>query len=322
VKKHRIAGLASLLAITALALAACSGGGRTDNAGAVDEGEQLTIAVISHGPVGDTFFDILRKGAEAAGANVGAKILWSSDADASEQSQLIQQAIDQKVDGIAVSLPRPDALKDVLAKATAAGIPWTAFNAGGDKALEWGAAGFFGQDEKTAGQAVGTQLAALGVEHPLCVEQEQGNVSLDARCAGITEKIPGTEVIFVNGTDLSSVTSTLLAKLQASPDIDAVTATATFAVPAVQVVKDANSSAIVAAFDLSAELAASIQDGGVAFTVDQQPYLQTYQAVEALWLYNNGLFSLGGGAPVATGPAVVDKTNVDQVVDFANKGLR
>ena len=321
-KKIRLAGLAALLVVPVLAVTACSsGGGRTDAPDAAG-GQELTIAVVTHGPTGDTFFDILRKGAEAAGAKDNMKILWSSDADASKQSQLIQQAIDQGVDGIAVSLPRPEALKDVLAKATAAGIPWTGFNAGGDVALQMGAIGFFGQNEKAAGEAVGTELAAAGVEHPLCVEQEQGNVSLDARCAGITAKIPGTEVIYVNGTDMSSVTSTIKAKLQASPDIDAVTATSMFAVPLAQVVKEVGSDAIVAAFDLSGDLADAIKSGDVAFTVDQLPYLQTYEAVDALWLYNNGLFTLGGGQSVGTGPAIVDDSSIDKVIEYAKKGIR
>ncbi len=103
-KKTRVVGLAALLAIPVLAITACTSSGGRDSDAAPNTsgggGKQLTIAVISHGPTGDTFFDILRKGAEAAAANDNAKLLWSSDADASKQSQLVQQAIDQKVDDV------------------------------------------------------------------------------------------------------------------------------------------------------------------------------------------------------------------------------
>ncbi len=45
--------------------------------------------------------------------------------------------------------------------------------------------------------------------------QEQGHVGLEARCAGVKEKVPGTEILYVNGTDMTQVYSTATAKLQA-----------------------------------------------------------------------------------------------------------
>ena len=63
--------------------------------------------------------------------------------------------------------------------------------------------------------------------------------------------------------------------------------------------------------------------GDIEFAVDQQPYLQGYLAVDSLWLYkNNGNYSGGGEAPVLTGPAFVDKDNVDTIASFAAKGTR
>ena len=62
---------------------------------------------------------------------------------------------------------------------------------------------------------------------------------------------------------------------------------------------------------------------GVEFAVDQQPYLQGYLAIDSLWLYkNNGDYMGGGEQPVLTGPAFVDKSNVDKVASFAAKGTR
>lgn len=66
-----------------------------------------------------------------------------------------------------------------------------------------------------------------------------------------------------------------------------------------------------------------MRDGSVQFAVDQQPYLQGYLAVDALWLYkNNGNVSGGGAAPVLTGPAFVTRTNVAEVARFAAAGTR
>lgn len=41
--------------------------------------------------------------------------------NAGNQANLVQNAIDQKVDGIAVALAKPDAMKSVVAKATGSG---------------------------------------------------------------------------------------------------------------------------------------------------------------------------------------------------------
>jgi simple sugar transport system substrate-binding protein len=39
-------------------------------------------------------------------------------------------------------------------------------------------------------------------------------------------------------------------------------------------------------------------------------------------LYRTNGNLLGGGRPVRTGPAIVDKTNIDQIAEFASAGTR
>jgi simple sugar transport system substrate-binding protein len=56
--------------------------------------------------------------------------------------------------------------------------------------------------------------------------------------------------------------------------------------------------------------------------VDQQPWLQGYMSVDALWQNKRGGFSIGGGQSVLTGPSLVDKTNAADVVAFAQQGIR
>ena len=92
----------------------------------------------------------------------------------------MQNAIDQKVDGIALTAAKPDAMKDVIAKATAAGIPVVGFNSGLDDWKDLGMLEYFGQDENIAGQAFGERLNQAGAKHALCVIQEQGQVALEA----------------------------------------------------------------------------------------------------------------------------------------------
>jgi simple sugar transport system substrate-binding protein len=294
------------------------------SAGKADTAE-IKIAMITHAAPGDTFWDLIQKGAEAAAAKDNVKLIYSSDPNAATQANLIQNAIDQKVDGIAVTLAKPDAMKDAVAKAEAAGIPVVGFNAGLDAWKDQGLLSYFGQDETVAGQAFGEKLNELGAKHNICVIQEQGHVALEARCAGVKKTFEGTtDTLYVNGTDMPSVKSTITAKLKQDDSIDyVVTLGAPFALTAVQSVDDAGSEAKVATFDLNKDLVTAVQDGDVQFAVDQQPYLQGYLSVDSLWLYkNNGNFSGGGQAPVLTGPAFVDKDNVEAIAEFAAKGTR
>ncbi|MGW0372524.1 substrate-binding domain-containing protein [Streptomyces coeruleorubidus] len=332
-RHHRSAALTTAVLAGALLAVGCSSGsgGKQSETGGADAAAgkattpRMTVALVTHAAPGDTFWDLIRKGAQAAAAKDNIKLVYSSDPVAGNQANLVQNAIDQKVDGIALTAAKPDAMKAVVAKAKAAGIPVVGFNSGLDNWQELGMLEYFGQDENIAGQAFGERLNQQGAKHAVCVIQEQGQVALEARCAGLKKGFKGTtENLYVNGTDMPSVKSTLIAKLQKESTIDqVVTLGAPIAMTAVQSVKDAGSKAEVATFDLNKDLVGAIQSGDIQFAVDQQPYLQGYLAVDALWLYRtNGNFSGGGTAPVLTGPAFVTKDNVDSVAEFAEKGTR
>lgn len=313
-----------------LALSACSstGGKPADSGGGAGAGQvastdRMKIALITHAAPGDTFWDIVRKGAEEAAAKDNVELLYTSDPEGGRQAQLIEQAVDQKVDGIAVTLAKPDALKDALKKAADAGIPIVSLNAGESVSAQLGAFTHFGSNEKLAGEAVGTKLNELGITHPVCVIQEQGHVGLEARCAGVKAKVPGSEILYVTGTDMTQVSSTVTAKLQASADVDAVIGLgAPYTLTILKAVSSAGSGAKVASFDLNAELAKKIADGEVAFTVDQQPWLQGYGAVDSLWQNKRGGFTIGGGQPVLTGPAIIDQAAAGEALKFSESGIR
>ncbi|UUU29987.1 sugar ABC transporter substrate-binding protein [Streptomyces sp. CA-210063] len=332
-RSRRVAPFFAMAAASALLIAGCSSGsggkeaeegGADASAGKADT-PKMTVAMVTHAGQGDTFWDIVRKGAQTAADKDNVELIYSNDPNAANQANLVQNAIDQKVDGIAVTLAKPDAMKDVIAKAEKAGIPVVGLNSGMDVWQEQGLLSFFGQDETVAGEAFGRKLNETGAKHAVCVIQEQGNVALEARCAGVKKTFEGeTENLYVNGTDMPSVKSTITAKLKQDSSIDeVVTLGAPVALTSVQSVDDAGSKAKVATFDLNKEMTDAIKSGDIEFAVDQQPYLQGYLAVDSLWLYkNNGNYSGGGEEPVLTGPAFVDKDNVDTIAQFAAKGTR
>jgi simple sugar transport system substrate-binding protein len=323
----------ALAAASALLAAGCSsssGGKKSEESGSGAAAGKantphMTVALITHQAPGDTFWDIVRKGAEAAAAKDNIKLVYSADPNAGGQANFVQNAIDQKVDGIAITLAKPGAMKDVVGKATSAGIPVVGLNSGLSDWKKLGLTEFFGQDETVAGEALGKKLNAEGAKKTVCVVQEQGNIGLTQRCDGVKKTFSGTtENLYVNGTDMPSVKSTISAKLKQDPAIDyVVTLGAPYALTSVQSVADAGSKAKIATFDLNKDLTGAISKGTIQFAVDQQPYLQGYLAIDSLWLYkNNGNYSGGGEQPVLTGPAFVDKSNVDAVAKFAANGTR
>ncbi|GAA0904003.1 substrate-binding domain-containing protein [Pseudonocardia zijingensis] len=323
----RVLAVAAALGV---ALAACSsqggaqqeqGGGEA--AGGNVGGERYTIAMVTHEQPGDTFWDRIRAGAEDAARAHNVELKYSNGAQAPEQATLVQNAIDSQVDGLAVTLAQLEQVGPAAKAAADRGIPVVAFNAGKDDYERFGAKMYFGSDETLAGQAAGERLAQDGAQKVICVVQEQGHVALEARCAGVQSSFPNTENLYVQGTDLPSVRSTIGAKLQEDPSITHIIALgAPFALTALESVGDAGSQAKVATFDLNVDAAKAIQEGRIMFAVDQQPYVQGYMAVASLWLNLTNGNDLGGGGPVLTGPSFVDSTNIEQIVGYAQNNTR
>lgn len=256
--------------------------------------------MVTHASEGDTFWNLVKKGAEAAAAKDNIELTYANDPDAAAQASLVRDAIRQKVDGIAVTLAKPQAMKGPVAAARGADIPVVGLNSGIDSWQSEGALEFFGQDESLAGRAVGDKLDDLRAKHALCVIHERGNVALEARCAGVKKTFGGrTDIVYVDGTDANSTDAALTARLRQDPTIDEVIMNgAQFALDAVDSVKHSGSRAHVATFDLNQNLVKAVRSGDVQFAVDQQPYLQGYLAVDALWLYRtNGNVSGGGVSP-------------------------
>ncbi|MET7518898.1 sugar ABC transporter substrate-binding protein [Streptomyces sp. NPDC005480] len=322
---------ATLIAVVALAAGCSSSGGKTSEDKADDSGggkaagtPRLKIAMVTHSGEGDTFWDIVQSGAKQAAAKDNVQFLYSNDKEAKGQAELVQSAIDKKVDGIVVTLAKPEAMKAVLAKAKDAGIPVVTINSGGEFSQRFGALTHIGQDESVAGEAVGSELNARGRKKALCVIHEQGNVSLEQRCAGVRKTFKGTvENLNVEGTNAPASQSSVEAKLQAAKDIDAVVALgAPTAAVAVKAKQDAGSEAEVDTFDLNAAVVKSLKAKDVGFAVDQQPYLQGYLAVDELWLYRTNANVIGGGKPVLTGPAIVTEKDVPKLEKYTARGTR
>ncbi len=167
-----------------------------------------------------------------------------------------------------------------------------------DEYQKYGISGFFGQEEKVAGTQAGERLNNDGAKHALCVIHEQGNSSQESRCAGLADGLSGgkVEILYVNGQDLTAAQATMQAKLAQDPNIDWVMGLqAPVAIRAIDAISAAGSQAKIATFDTNAELVDAIKNQKIAWAVDQQPYLQGYLAVDALWLAKRNGATLDNG---------------------------
>ncbi|WP_234391160.1 MULTISPECIES: sugar ABC transporter substrate-binding protein [Nocardia] len=310
----------------ATVLAACSGPGADVPAptnSPVAAGKLNSVAVVTHGSPGDAFWNVVKNGAEAAGKDLGVRVEYNSAGDPGQQAKLIDNAVAQGVDGLVVSMANPDALRPSIEKAVTAGIPVVTINSGENESVKYGAIGHVGQSESLAGQAAGKRLADAKKTKLLCVIHEAGNIGATQRCDGATKAFGNGTTLQVDINNPTDAQSRIKGALEADKTIDAVlTLNSQVAARAVDGVKESQSGATVATFDLNTDVVEAIRAGKLLFAVDQQQYEQGYLPVVLLQAYRTNLNTVGGGAPVQTGPAFVDKDNVDAVAALVAQGTR
>ncbi|MEQ0558732.1 sugar ABC transporter substrate-binding protein [Amycolatopsis sp. NEAU-NG30] len=328
----KLAGVAAIAA-TGLVLSACSGPA-ADNSNsnnnpssatvaAPNAGGPLKVAVVTHGSAGDAFWNVVKNGAEQAGKDLNVGVDYYSDGDPGNQAKLIDNAVAQKVGGLVVSMANPQALQTSIQNAVKAGIPVITINSGEDSSAAFGAIAHVGQSEGLAGQGAGQRLKAAGKTKLLCVIHEAGNIGQNQRCDGAKQTFGNVTTLQVDISNPTDAQARIRGALQSDPSIDAVLAlNSQVAARAVAAAKEASSKAQVATFDLNADVVAAIKDGSILFAVDQQQYEQGYLPIVFLKLYKENGNTIGGGKPVQTGPGFVDKTNIDTIAPYAQRGTR
>ena len=322
-------GLVALAAMT-LVLTACSGGsddsGNGDGNSNAGSNSDIKLCMYTHGD-GGGFWSVAKKGAEKAGEDLGIDLDYQeSNNDPEAQAQLIEAGVSAGCQGIAVSAPNPDAIKDALKKATDAGIPIVTMNSGSSDFLNLGAMTHVGQDEFIAGQEAGKKFKELGATKILCPIQEANNIGLQQRCDGAKDTFGNVENLQLSAglADLTKSEAEIQAKLEADKSIDAVFAlnadiATGSSIPAVEAV---GRDVTVGTVDLSGDAVQAIKDGKLAFAIDQQQYAQGYLPIVLLYLNKIDGLVLGGGQPMYTGPGFVTKDNADLVQKLAEAGTR
>ena len=341
----------ALVAVSALLVAAC--GGSSSSSSASKSGSSTSavniassskpctykFALITHGDNGN-FWSVVYKGAKNAASDLGCTLTQTygsqqqgqAEPDDNAENAQIQNAINAHVDGMAISDHDPSLMNPTIKSAVAKGIPVVLLNAGCDDQdiAASNAITCVGQPEQLAGQASGARFKQLGATNVLCVIHQSGQNLLD-RCNGIAQglgvgqqcksgsapsKGPACTELTLSTPNAASNPQQAIGQvtsyLQSHPQINAVMLLNNAFAPVLISAHPANVK--IATFDLSSDVENEIKAGTVAFAVDQQQYLQGYLPIQFLYLFrkHEGQ-SVGGGTTVASGPLVVDSTNVSKV---------
>ena len=346
--RSRRAPLLALLALVALA-AALAGCGKTTTvhessivvpgtpqrtAGAGPDGfpngsrgDSVRIAVVTHGQASSPFWAIVRNGVEAAARQMDVLVSYRAPDVYSldRMKAMVDQAVASRPDGLVVSLPEPG-IAPAVRRAVKAGIPVVTINSGSDVAHSLGVLAHVGQPEHRAGVAAGRRLAAAGVRRALCVNQQVGNIGLDARCAGLAEAMrdAGGRSRVIRVDDQSPTTTKRIAATIARDRIDGLlTLNSTTGIEAVQAAKAFPDRRLrIGTFDLGPDVLKAVHSGRLAFAGDQQAYLQGYLPVALLTQRARyGLFPDEGGV-IATGPHFVTRANAKQALELSRRSIR
>ena len=253
---------------------------------------------------------------------------------------LVAAVLAQSVGALVVSMANPQALQTSIQNAVKAGIPVITINSGEDFSAQFGAIAHVGQSEGLAGQGAGQRLKAAGKTHMLCVIHEAGNIGQNQRCDGAKQAFGNVTTLQVDISNPTDAQSRIRGALQSDPSIDAVLAlNSQVAARAVSAAKEASSKAQVATFDLNADVVAyataALASSGSVRSLATATWPRASRSSGPQWPWSvyshmqtsatrtmSGSASFSALKPVQTGPGFVDKTNIDTVAPYAQRGTR
>jgi simple sugar transport system substrate-binding protein len=287
----------------------------------------IKVAVVTHGDTG-SFWSVFKKGVDQAqkdlkSRGVNVTQVYANN-DVAKQVSGINAAVAAGAKVIATSVPDASALKDPLTKASAKGIEIITVNSG---------LGAFdtlptyevhvGQTEDVAGQGAGKEFKKAGAKKVLIVIHEASNSGLTQRAAGVKTILGGSGVKVLTipnaKSDIPGTKAKVKAAFNADKKLDAFLGLdPDVTIPCLDVIPKGTKAGT---FDVGGAIK-EIQAGRMLFAIDQQQYLQGYLPVVFAVLFVTNLNTVGNGAPVLTGPGIINKGNAAKVAALAAKGTR
>ena len=276
------------------------------------------VAVIPKG-VAHFFWQSVHAGAEAAAKEFNVEVMWKGPAletDYSGQINIIEDAINRRVDGIVLAPSHGDALVPVVERAAKEGIPVTIFDSG---ISTENYVSYVATDNRQGGVVAAERLAErLGGKGKVAIlGVKAGSVSTDQREQGfqdtIKQKYQGIQIVAFQYGDADRAKSLDRATdiLTANPDLNAIFASnESSTVGAVQAIKQKGlaGKVLLGGFDSSPNLIDDLKAGAIDSLVLQNPFKMGYEGVKAI------VEKLNGQQPqriLDTGVKLLTKENID-----------
>ncbi len=274
------------------------------------------------------FFTPVKQGMQDAAAQLQVDCDWlgTEAADVPAQAALVQRALDQDYDGIALNIIDPQAFDAVVQHAIDQGVPVVAFNID-DQATPNARLAAVCQRFHEAGRRLAERVADLIPDgsHVLLTMHDTGVSALEDRRRGVQDALQPKNLrwtVITTGNDAAQGAVKITEVLREKQDIRIVLSTG-------QADTEAAGRAIerhfagqgywAAGFDLSPETLRLIQAGHIRCTVDQQPYIQGYYPVVQLTLYlRYGILP----SDIDAGATIIDNDNVDRVLELTTRKYR
>ncbi len=330
-----------LSATMAVSLAASAVAGTTAAVAAQDDAQfckDTSIVFFPGGPEGGGFATVVYNGAKAAEALFGADVVYSwSDWDPAKMITQFGEAVATQPDGIAVmGHPGDDAFKPLIDDAVAQGIVVTVMNtelaatqaehapagtgyvgatlykAGhdlaveaikrgglveGDQAFLWGLLSQAGRGERTQGVKDGLEEAGIEVVYLEIDDATNADpASGIAIFTGMASANPDLKAAFFDHGNLTSTAQSYLEAAGMGPD-----------------------DIYVAGFDLSPATIDAVKSGYTDLAIDQQQWLQGFEAIAQICLTSNYGFS---GLHINTGGGFLDASNVEAIEALVLEQIR
>jgi simple sugar transport system substrate-binding protein len=297
--------------------------------------QSLTFYLVSHGGPGDPFWDPVIKGAMDAAKLLGVKVIYDSpetQGNVAGVIRLLNAAIAAHPNGIGVTVDNTQGFAAPLQEAKRLGIPVIAFNTVPSPANlnETPYLGYVGQDNYVAGQ--GVARAAIRMFHlkagdlVAIINHQAGNISLTSRAQGIESVLKPmgvqVDVLATPGSDPAQSEAIIQSFIAKHPQVKALLTLGPLGyTPAAKVLESDGLVGKVglSGMDLDQAGLQLIQKGVMAFTWDQQPYVQGFMTVVELYL--KAKYGFNPPAFYDTGVGLIDRANVGQWIRLVQEGV-
>ncbi len=272
------------------------------------------------------FAQALKAGIDAAAKEFGVNayidgpVNWNID----QQVSIIENYITKKVDGLAIAPLSSEVIDPIIAKALEAGIPVVTFNTDSETSKR---IAFYGQDTVESGRVQAKFLAEYmgGKGKVLITSCDAAAPWSQNREKGVREKMaeyPDIEVIGILNAkgDEQTTYAAIENAIVANPDLAGIASLDAVTTPAVgRAIIRYNLIGKIkqVGHDLMPETLDNIKAGATNASLSQNPFMQGYQPVKALFEFLTKDVPLES---LDTGILKVDETNVDEFLKRLEEG--